>query len=179
LLVGLLFAALASPAMGPGIALAESAAEIDAQVDQALQTLYGQQGAKTLGESAKGILIFPDVLKAGVGIGGSYGEGALRVDGKTAGYYNTVSASIGFQIGGQAFGYALFLMTDEALEYLKSSDGWEIGVGPNVTLVDSGLATNLSTTTLKSEVYAYIFDQKGLMAGIAIDGSKISEITPE
>ena len=70
-------------------------------------------------------------------------------------------------------------MTDNALDYLKSSDGWEIGVGPNVTLVDSGLATNLSTTTLKSEVYAYIFDQKGLMAGIAIDGSKISQITPE
>jgi lipid-binding SYLF domain-containing protein len=176
-LLALLFAA--SPAFWPGAALADSAAEIDAQVDQALKTLYSQEGAKTLSESAEGILVFPDVLKAGVGIGGSYGEGALRVDGKTAAYYNTVSASIGFQIGGQAFGYALFLMTDEALEYLKSSDGWEIGVGPNVTLVDSGLATNLSTTTLKSEVYAYIFDQKGLMAGIAIDGSKISEITPE
>jgi lipid-binding SYLF domain-containing protein len=178
-LAGLLFAALASPACWPSAALADSAAEIDAQVDQALQTLYSEPGAKTLGESAKGVLVFPDVLKAGVGIGGSYGEGALRVDGKTAGYYNTVSASIGLQIGGQAFGYALFLITDEALEYLKSSDGWEIGVGPNVTLVDSGLATNLSSTTLKSDVYAYIFDQKGLMAGIAIDGSKISQITPE
>jgi lipid-binding SYLF domain-containing protein len=178
-LVGLLFAALASPAFWPGAALADSAAEIDAQVDQALQTLYSQEGAKTLGESAKGILVFPDVIKAGVGIGGSFGEGALRVDGTTAGYYNTISASIGLQLGGQAFGYALFFMTDDAVDYLKNSDGWEIGVGPNVTLVDAGLATNLSSTTLKSEVYAYIFDQKGLMAGIAIDGSKISEITPE
>ena len=88
LLAGLLFAALASPAGWPGAALADSAAEIDAQVDQALQTLYNQPGAKTLGELAKGVLVFPDVLKAGVGIGGSYGEGALRVAGETAGYYN-------------------------------------------------------------------------------------------
>jgi lipid-binding SYLF domain-containing protein len=177
--MALLVAALAVPASWPNTALAATAAEINAEVDQALQSLYAQQGAKTLSESAKGILVFPDVIKAGVGIGGSYGEGALRVDGETAGYYNTISASIGLQLGGQAFGYALFFMTDDAVDYLKNSDGWEIGVGPNVTLVDAGLATNLSSTTLKSEVYAYIFDQKGLMAGIAIDGSKISEITPE
>lgn len=162
-----------------GDALAESAAEIDAQVDQALKVLSGQQGAKTLADSAKGILVFPDVVKAGVAVGGSYGEGALRVGGKSEGYYNTISGSIGFQIGAQAFSYALFFMTDESLDYLKNSAGWEIGVGPNVTLIDAGLAANVSTTTLKDEVYAYIFDQAGLMAGIAIDGSKITEITPE
>jgi lipid-binding SYLF domain-containing protein len=175
----LLFGTVVLLTQTSGAALAATAAEIDAEVDQALQSLSSQQGAKALAEAAKGILVFPDVIKAGVGIGGSYGEGALRIDGKTAGYYNTISASIGLQLGGQAFGYALFFMTDEAIEYLKNSDGWEIGVGPNVTLVDAGLAANLSTTTLKDEVYAYIFDQKGLMAGIAIDGSKISEITAE
>jgi lipid-binding SYLF domain-containing protein len=179
LLAGVLFAALASPAFWPGAASADTAAEIDAQVDQALQVLSGQQGAKTLSEAAKGILVFPDIVKAGVGIGGSYGQGALRVGGKTAGYYDSISASIGLQLGAQAFSYALFFMSDEALEHLQNTAGWEIGVGPNVTLIDSGLAANLSTTTLKSEIYAYVFDQGGLMGGLTIDGSKISEITPE
>jgi lipid-binding SYLF domain-containing protein len=140
------------PALGPGAAHADTAAEIDAQVDQALEVLSGQQGAKTLNDAAKGTLVFPDVVKAGVGVGGSYGEGALRIDGKTAGYYNTISASIGLQLGAQAYSYALFFMSDEALEYLQNSSGWEIGAGPNVALIDAGLAANLSTTTLKSEV---------------------------
>ena len=99
--------------------------------------------------------------------------------GKTIGYYNTVAASYGFQAGAQSFGYALFFMTDDALEYLANSEGWEIGVGPSVVVVDEGMAKSLTTTTAKDGVYAFFFGQEGLMAGLGIQGSKISRITPE
>jgi lipid-binding SYLF domain-containing protein len=101
------------------------------------------------------------------------------VGGKTVGYYNTVAASYGLQAGAQSFGYAMFFMTDEALDYLKSSDGWEVGIGPSVVVVDEGVARTLTTTTGKDNIYAFIFNQEGLMAGLGIQGSKISNITPE
>jgi lipid-binding SYLF domain-containing protein len=109
-------------------------------------------------------------------IGGQYGEGALRVDGKTVGFYNSVAASYGLQAGVQSFGYALFFMTDKALDYLKKSEGWEIGVGPSVVIVDEGVARSLTTTTAKSDIYAFFFDQKGLMAGLGLQGSKITKV---
>ena len=102
--------------------------------------------AAELSKVAKGILVYPDVIKAGLVIGGQYGEGALRVGGKTVGYYNTVAASYGIQAGAQSFGYALFFMTDAALEYMTNSDGWEVGVGPSVVVVDEGIAKSLTTT---------------------------------
>ncbi|MGE0086351.1 MAG: hypothetical protein AB7S75_18235 [Desulfococcaceae bacterium] len=157
-----------------------AAAQIDSKVDDALQKLYtSTPAALELAKVAKGILVFPDIIKGGFVVGGQYGEGALRKYGKTAGYYNTVSASYGLQAGAQKFGYALFFIDDASLAYLNKSGGWEIGVGPNVTVVDAGVAKNLSTTTARSGVYAFFFDQKGLMAGLGIQGSKISRIDPK
>jgi lipid-binding SYLF domain-containing protein len=164
----------------PGLASADTAAEIDRDVNSALQKLYASTpAAKELSKVAKGILVFPDIIKGGLIIGGQYGVGALREKGKTVGYYNTVAASYGLQAGVQKFGFALFFITDSAIEYIKKSSGWEIGVGPSITIVDEGLAKSLTTTTAKKDIYAFFFDQKGLMAGLGLQGSKISRITPE
>lgn len=161
-------------------ALAASASEINSKVTVALQTLYKTTpGAKTLAKDAKGILVFPDIVKAGFIIGGQYGDGALRKKGKTVGYYRSLAASYGLQAGVQSFGYALFFMDDSSLRYLESSEGWEIGVGPSIVVLDEGFGKNLSSTTLQKGIYAFIFHQKGLMAGIGLQGSKITEITPD
>ncbi len=160
-------------------AIAGTAAEIDKEVALALEKLYARSpAAKELSKVAKGVLVFPDVIKAGLIVGGQYGEGALIVGGKTAGYYNTVSASYGLQAGAQSFGYAMFFMTEKAIGYLDKSGGWEVGVGPTVVVVDEGIAKNLSSTTAKEDIYGFIFGQKGLMAGIGLQGSKITKITP-
>jgi lipid-binding SYLF domain-containing protein len=128
---------------------------------------------------AKGIIIFPKVTKAGLVIGGQYGEGALRVKGKTVGYYKTTAASYGLQAGAQTFGYAMFLMTDKSLQYLKESDGWEVGVGPSVVVMDEGMANSFTTTTAKDDIYAFFFGQQGLMAGLGVQGSKITQFHPD
>ena len=160
--------------------LADSAAEIDANVDAALkQLLASEPAAAELSKVAKGILVYPDVWKAGLLVGGKFGEGALREGGSTVGYYNTVAVSYGLQAGVQKFGYALFFMTDEALAYLKNSKGFEIGVGPSIVVVDKGVAKALTTTTAKDAIYAFFFDQKGLMAGLGLEGTKITEIEPK
>lgn len=161
-------------------ALAASASEIDRNSTVALETLYETApGAKTLGNKAKGILVFPNIVKAGFIIGGQYGDGALREKGKTVGYYRSLAASYGLQAGVQSFGYALFFMDDASLRYVKKSKGWEIGAGPSVVVLDKGFGKNLSSTTLQKGIYAFIFDQKGLMAGIGLQGSKITRITPD
>lgn len=162
------------------MACAETAAEIDRDVDVAIEKLYSSsQAAVELSSVAKGMLVFPDVIKAGLIIGGQYGTGALRVDGQTTGYYNTVAASYGLQAGAQSFGYTMFFMTDEALGYLEKSSGWEIGVGPSVVVVDEGVARALTTTTAKEDVYVFFFGQEGLMAGLGVQGSKITKINPD
>ena len=179
---GLLVAAAALTTLSPWQALATgvTAAEVDAAVDEALQTLYNAEpDAKDLAAQAKGILVFPTIVKGGLVIGGAVGDGALRVDGKTAGYYTSVAASYGLQAGIQGFSYALFFMSDETLAYLDNSSGWEIGIGPSIVVVDVGAAGKLSTTTGKDEVYAFIYGQKGLMAGLGIEGAKITEFTPD
>lgn len=166
--------------MSPQTAKAATAEEIDGNVDAALKTLYATSpAAKELSKVAKGILVFPEIVKGGVIIGGQYGVGALRKEGKTEGYYNTAAASYGLQLGLQKFGYAMFLMTDSAMEYLNKSSGWEIGVGPSIVIVDAGIAGSLSTTTAKEDIYAFFFSQKGLMAGLGLQGSKITRITPD
>jgi lipid-binding SYLF domain-containing protein len=152
-------------------------AEIDANVRSALKRLYASnEGARSLGEKAKGILVFPNIHKGGFMIGAAYGEGALLVNGKTKAYYSSASASYGLQIGVQRFSYVLFFMTDNALQYLDKSSGWEVGVGPSVVVADEGFGTKASTTTLQAEIYAFIFGQEGLMAGLGIEGSKITRI---
>ncbi|MCZ7565772.1 MAG: lipid-binding SYLF domain-containing protein [Burkholderiales bacterium] len=156
-----------------------AAAEIDRNVDAALKSLYAKTpAAKTLARKAKGVLVFPSIVKGGLIVGAQYGKGALRKGGKTVAYYETVSASYGLQAGVQKFGYALFFMNDAALGYLDRSAGWEIGVGPSVVVVDAGMAKALTTTTLKDDVYAFFFDQKGLMAGLGLQGSKITRFHP-
>lgn len=158
-------------------AIMESGAEIDADATRALQKLYAtNEGAKALGDKARGILIFPAIAKAGFLIGGAYGEGALRVNGKTVAYYSSSAASYGLQVGIQRFSYVLFLMTDSAINYLNKSDGWEIGVGPSIVVADEGFGKKMSSTTLQAEIYAYIFGQEGLMAGLGIEGTKIMRI---
>ncbi len=154
-----------------------SKGEIDREVRAALQTLYDSEpGAKELQGKAKAVLVFPDIVKGGFIIGGQYGEGALLKNGRTVGYYNTVAASYGLQVGVQSFGYALFFMTDEDLDYLEGSDGWEIGSGPSVVIADSGMAKSLSTTTAQEGVFAFFFSQRGLMAGLGLQGTKITQI---
>jgi lipid-binding SYLF domain-containing protein len=142
-----------------------------------LQHLYEtDDGARVLGEKAKAVLVFPKIVKAGFMFGGQLGDGALIKNGKAVGYYNSLAGSYGLQAGVQVFGYALFFMNDSAVAYLDKSDGWEIGVGPSIVVVDKGAGKSLTSTTLTHDVYAFIFDQKGLMAGIGIQGSKITKL---
>ncbi|NVK41004.1 MAG: twin-arginine translocation pathway signal protein [Oceanospirillaceae bacterium] len=156
---------------------AATAEDLDRDSLQALQTLYRTEPvAEKLSQSARAILVFPNIVKAGLVFGGSYGEGVLLKGSTVADYYNSVTGSWGLQIGAQSYGYAVFLMTEEAVRYLEESNGWELGVGPTVVLVDEGVARNLSTSTLKHDAYAFIFSQQGLMAGISIEGTKISRI---
>ncbi|MGZ8165054.1 MAG: lipid-binding SYLF domain-containing protein [Methylobacter sp.] len=164
-----------------GSGISGSAAEIDREVDYSLRDLYETTpAARKLAAKAKGILVFPRIVKAGFMVGAQYGRGgALRVKGRTVGYYNSVAASYGFQAGVQSFGYALFFMNDDAMDYLNRSEGWELGVGPSIVVVDAGVARSLTTTTAKDDVYAFIFDQKGLMAGVGLQGSKITRIHPD
>jgi len=173
----LVIAIVAGVLISPNPARAATAAEINRDVKIALEKLYAKSSsAKTLGEKAKGILVFPGIIKAGFMVGGQFGEGALLRGGKTAGYYNTLSASYGLQIGGQKYGYALFFMSDSAMSWLDRSDGWEIGTGPSIVVMDTGAASSATTTSLQSEIYAFFFDQKGLMGGLGLQGTKITGI---
>ena len=158
-------------------ASAATAAELNASGQAALQRLYAQSDrARRYSRDARAILVFPKIVKAGFMIGGQGGEGVLFVHGKPTAYYKIGAASFGLQAGGQSFSYALFLMNDKALKYLKDSDGWSIGSGPSVVVVDKGAAMSTTSTTLAKDVYAFPFGQKGLMAGLGLEGSKISPI---
>src|SRR5580693_956134 len=163
------------------ITLAAAAPTTDPQLDRAAgaalrQLLAESPTARELNRTATGILMFPKIVKVGFLLGGSYGEGALRQGGKTIGYYNSAAASYGMQAGVQWFGYALFFMNAGALKYLDESQGFEIGAGPSIVVVDQGMARKFSSATLTQDVYAFIFGQNGLMAGIGIEGSKITKI---
>jgi len=156
---------------------AATAEDLDKDSKQALQTLYQVQPlAKLLSSTAKAVLVFPNIVKAGLVFGGSYGEGELIKGSNVVDYYNSVTGSWGLQAGAQSYGYAMFLMTDKAVRYIEETNGWEIGVGPTVVVVDEGVAKNLSTSSLQDDSYAFIFSQQGLMAGVSIEGTKISRI---
>ena len=161
-------------------AQAASAAEISANARQALRDLYARTpAARVLGEKARGILVFPSILKGGFIFGAEYGNGALFRNGRTSAYYNTTGASYGFQAGIQKYGYALFLMTDAAIRYLDQSQGFELGAGPSLVVVDQGFAKKLTTTTLQSDMYAFVFNQMGLMGGVSLQGTKVTRIHPQ
>ncbi|MGC9196356.1 MAG: YSC84-related protein [Syntrophobacteraceae bacterium] len=134
--------------------------------------------ARTLRKHAVAILIFPRVVKAGFIVGAQTGNGVLLEHGRVVGHYNISAASYGLQAGLQAFGYAMFFMSPNAIAYLNKSEGFEVGTGPGIVLVDRGIAKNLTTTTLRKDVYAFIFGQKGLMAGVSLQGSKITRVGP-
>ena len=158
-------------------AAAASAIEIDIEVVAALNR-FDQEvpTGRELLANAKGVLVFPKVIKAGFGIGGEYGEGALRISGRSAGYYNLISASIGLQLGAQSRAELILFMTDEALERFQHSDGWEAGVDGSVTLIDTGVAGEIDTNTISDPVIGFIFGEQGLMANLSLEGAKISKL---
>jgi len=155
------------------------AAQIDRDADAALKKLLKDTPeAETFRKEAKGILVFPNITKGGFIVGAHYGKGALQKGGSTVGYYSTTAASYGLQAGVQSFGYVMFFMNEKAMEYLDNSAGWEVGVGPSIVVLEKGAGKSLTTTTGRSDVYAFIFSQQGLMAGLGLQGSKITKINP-
>jgi lipid-binding SYLF domain-containing protein len=170
---------LAINAAAPAAALAASASGIDRDARSSLDKLYqNTPGAKALADKAVAVLVFPNIVKGGFIIAGQFGDGALRKNGKSVAYYRSLAVSYGYQAGVQAYGYVLFFMDDASLQYLNNSDGFELGVGPSLVVLDEGFGKNVSTTTLQKGVYAFIFDQKGLMGGMGIQGTKITRINP-
>ena len=159
------------------LSLAATAEDLNKDAAQALQTLYKTNPfAESVSKKARAVLVFPKIVKAGLVFGGAYGEGVLLKGGQHVGYFNSVAASWGWQAGAESYSYAVFLMNDKAVTYLDKSKGWEFGVGPTVVVVNEGVAKNLSTSTMKDDAYAFIFDQTGLMASLSIEGTKISHI---
>jgi lipid-binding SYLF domain-containing protein len=156
---------------------AKTAGEINASVNAALNRFYRQVGgAKEFMAQAKAVLVMPNVTKAGFFAGGQYGEGALRIGGKTAGYYNLVAGSFGFTFGAQKMDIIIAFMTDEALHGFRKVDGWEIGIDGNVALITIGAGTRLDTTTARDPIVGFVFDAKGLMADLSLKGAKFTRI---
>ena len=161
----------------PGATWAADNGALERDARAALQTLTSTvPAAKSLSGTAQAVLVFPKITKAGLGVGGQYGDGVLFRQGKAAGFYNSSGASFGLQAGAQQFGYAMFLMNDKAVGALSANEGFEVGVGPSVVVMDEGKAKTMTTTTAKDDIYAFIFGQKGLMAGLGIQGNKITRL---
>ncbi|MDT8310098.1 MAG: YSC84-related protein [Methylophaga sp.] len=163
--------------MLPSSVFAATAAEIDIKVDETLERFKQEvPGGDLFLAKAKGVLVFPSVIKAGFGIGGEYGEGALRIDGKTASYYNTAGASIGFQIGVQSKSLVIVFLEDKALEYFRSSKGWEAGVDGSVAVVEWGVGEDINTINVEDPIVGFVFSNKGLMFNLTLEGSKFTRI---
>ena len=173
----ILLSLLGALMFGAAAAQAASAEEIEARTDAAIERLYSQSPeAEALVSRASGLLVFPRVIKAGIGIGGEYGEGVLRLNGESVQYYNTAAASVGFQLGAQARAQFLLFMTDDALASFQNADGWEIGVDGSVTLIKVGVGGSIDTTTARAPVIAFVLADRGLMYDLSLSGSKISRI---
>lgn len=163
--------------MLPGVSHAKTAKEIDASVDAALERFVKQvKGSAELLQVAKGVLVFAGVIKAGVGVGGEYGEGALRIGGKTAAYYSIASASVGLQFGAQMKDIILVFLQDEALRKFQASQGWQVGVDGSVVLIDVGAGGSIDTTKINQPIVGFVVGQKGLMYNLTLEGSKISKL---
>ncbi|TAK44647.1 MAG: hypothetical protein EPO27_12105 [Betaproteobacteria bacterium] len=173
--IAALCVALCFAARGAGAASKE---EINAEVRQAVQNFYQHTSAgKELAQKASGMLVFPSVIKAGIGIGGEYGEGALLVKGKTVQYYNIAAASIGFQLGAQARSQIILFMNENTLASFRRSEGWTAGVDGSVALATLGAGGSIDTETAKKPVIGFIFSNKGLMYNLTFEGSKISKLS--
>ena len=158
-------------------AWASSAREIDAGADETLIRFYDHvRDGKKIVQQAKGVLIFPGVFKAGIGIGGEYGEGALRIKGKTVDYYNTAAASIGFQLGAEKKSIIVLFMQDHALEHFRDSSGWKAGVDASIAVVTVGAGGAMDTSKLNQPILAFIFGQKGLMYNLTLEGAKFTKL---
>ncbi len=180
MILAMLAVMAAAVSFQPSAARAEKAATIEQHSREALALLKkNSEGARRLANDASAILVFPKIVKGGLIIGGQYGEGTLFKGDANAGFYSTAAASFGLQAGLQTFGYAVFFLDNKALNYLDNSDGWEIGTAPNVVVVDEGAGTSLTTTSAKENIYVFFFDQKGLMAGLTIEGTKNTQINPD
>ncbi|MBC8286156.1 MAG: hypothetical protein H8E42_01645 [Nitrospinae bacterium] len=161
-----------------GVAFSGTAKEIDVSVDVTLDRFNKEiPGASSFIKKAKGVLVFPSVIKVGIGIGGEYGEGALRIGGKTADYYSTMAASIGFQLGAQAKSIVLVFTEGSALTQFRNSDGWKAGVDGSVALISLGMGDSLDTINVKDPIVAFVFGQKGLMYNLTLEGSKFSKLS--
>jgi len=179
LAAGIVTAATAGAALRPLPATAATRAEINSEVEAALVRLRGMENAAPLLREAKAVLIFPRIISGGFIVGGQYGEGALLRGGVHQGYYSIAGVSFGLLAGAQAAGLAMFFMQESALAALQGRDGWEIGTGPTVVALDKGLQANATSTTLSEPVYAISFGQQGLMAAVALNGTKITRINPD
>jgi len=158
-------------------AIAGTAQEIDASSDVTLDRFYSEvSGGKKLAQDAKGVLVFPSVIKAGIGIGGEYGEGALRVKGKTVDYYSTAAASLGFQLGAQKKSIILLFMDKGALEKFQAASGWKAGVDASVAVVSVGAGGAADTSKYQEPILAFILDQKGLMYNLTLEGAKFTKL---
>jgi lipid-binding SYLF domain-containing protein len=178
--IALFMAALMIVGFAAEIVWAKTAQEINTSVNACLDRLYRQvPGGKELAHKAKGVLVMPDVVKAGLIVGGEYGQGALRVEKKTVSYYNLASGSLGLQIGGEKKDIVILFMTDEALKQFQASKGWEVGVDANVALVKIGGGERVDFTKMKDPIIGFVFDVKGFMADISLKGAKFTKIKPE
>lgn len=152
-------------------------AEINSGADAALNRLLAEDpAAKALAGKAKGMAIFPNIVKAGLGVGGETGDGVLRAGGKNVGYYNTSGASIGLQIGAQSYSQVLMFLTDDALASFRDSAGWEAGVDGSVAVLQAGANGKIDTTNISDPVVGFVFGQQGLMADATIEGSKYTRL---
>ena len=168
---------LASSLMLPSASQAKTAGEIDASVNAVLDRFTKQvKGSSQILQSAKGVLVFAGVFKAGVGIGGEYGEGALRIGGKTVAYYSIAAASIGLQLGAQKKDIIIVFLQDEALRKFRASDGWRVGVDGSVVLIDVGADASIDTSKINEPIVGFVIGQKGLMYNLTLEGSKVSKL---
>jgi YD repeat-containing protein len=157
---------------------AESAKNIDDESTAALKALYAKEpGAKALGEKAKAVIVFPSVYKAALIVGGQGGNGAMFQGGKIVGHYDIAGVVGGLEAGAQTYSYALFFMSDAALERLNSIKGFELGVDPNIVWVNAGAGANISSTSAQHDVYGFVYDANGLMGGISLTGLKITKLS--
>ena len=158
-------------------AYAKTAAEINADANRTLKRFYKEvNGAKEITSSAKALLVMSGVTKAGFFVGGEYGQGVLRIKGKSKGYYNLVAGSYGFTFGAEQMDIIIVFMTEEALRQFREIDGWEVGVTGNVAIIDVGGGKRLDTTSLKDPVVAFVFGAKGLMVDVSLKGAKFTKI---
>ena len=164
-------------ALIPAAGMAADAREIDVSANVAQEQFQEEvKGANQFLSKANGYLIFPKVVKAGLGIGGEYGEGALRIGGKTVAYYSTAAASIGLQLGVQKKSIIIVFLTKEALSKFRKSEGWEVGVDGSVALIKGGVGGSIDTTNIKDPIVAFVFGQKGLMYNLTLEGSKFTKL---